>query len=61
MKFIDLDAQQKKIRLKIQESFDFRSWGSILLGPEVSDLEQQLAKYVGKAIALHVLLALMLY
>ncbi len=48
MKFIDLDAQQKKIRAKIEDRvlkvFDH---GKYIMGPEVFELEQQLAKYIG--------------
>ncbi len=48
MKFIDLDAQQKKIRAKIEKRvLKVLDHGMYIMGPEVFELEQQLAKYVG--------------
>ncbi len=48
MKFIDLDAQQKQIRAKIEERVHkVLDHGKYIMGPEVFELEQKLAKYVG--------------
>ena len=48
MKFIDLDAQQKKIRAKIENRvLKVLDHGKYIMGPEVFELEEKLAKYVG--------------
>ena len=48
MKFIDLDAQQKKIRAKIEDrNLKVLDHGKYIMGPEVFELEEKLAKYVG--------------
>ena len=48
MKFIDLDAQQKKIRAKIEDRvLKVLDHGKYIMGPEVFELEEELAKYVG--------------
>ena len=48
MKFIDLNAQQRKIRSKIETRLlKVLDHGKYIMGPEVSELEQKLAKYVG--------------
>ncbi len=48
MKFIDLDAQQKKIRARIEDRIlKVLDHGKYIMGPEVFELEQKLAKYVG--------------
>ena len=48
MKFIDLDAQQKKIRTNIEDKIlKVLDHGKYIMGPEVFDLEDKLAKYVG--------------
>ena len=48
MDFIDLSAQQKKIRTKIEKSFKkILDHGQYIMGPEVFELEKKLAGYVG--------------
>ena len=48
MEFIDLKTQQKKIRTKIEERIlAILDHGKYIMGPEVFELENQLAKYVG--------------
>ena len=48
LQFIDLDAQQKKIRAKIEKRvLKVLDHGMYIMGPEVFELEHQLAKYVG--------------
>ncbi|MDC3166235.1 DegT/DnrJ/EryC1/StrS family aminotransferase [Candidatus Marinimicrobia bacterium] len=48
MKFIDLDAQQKKIRTKIERRIlKVLDHGNYIMGPEVYELEEKLAHYVG--------------
>ena len=48
MKFIDLDAQQKKIREKVEKKIlKVLDHGKYIMGPEVFDLEEKLAEYVG--------------
>ena len=45
MQFIDLEAQQKKIISKIKENVEkVYSHGKFIMGPEVFNLEQKLAK-----------------
>ncbi|MEZ6116817.1 MAG: DegT/DnrJ/EryC1/StrS family aminotransferase [Pirellulaceae bacterium] len=46
--FIDLAAQQKRIKPQIDEAIQrVLQHGSYILGPEVTELEQKLASYVG--------------
>lgn len=48
MQFIDLAAQQKRIREKIEENIrNVLNHGQYILGPEVKTLEKRLAAYVG--------------
>ena len=49
MQFIDLGAQQKRIRSKIQKRINnVLDHGKYIMGPEVFELEFQLAEYVGR-------------
>lgn len=46
--FIDLSSQQRKIRPRMERRmFNVLSHGKYIMGPEVSELESQLADYVG--------------
>ena len=48
MNFIDLAAQQKRIRDKVEQNINkVLNHGSYILGPEVKELETKLAAYVG--------------
>lgn len=48
MKFIDLSAQQNRIKSKIDQNIQkVLSHGQYILGPEVSELEDRLAKFTG--------------
>ena len=48
VKFIDLNAQQKQIRAKIENRvLQVLDHGQYIMGPEVFELEKKLAKYVG--------------
>jgi dTDP-4-amino-4,6-dideoxygalactose transaminase len=48
MQFIDLAAQQKQIRIQLDENINtVLEHGKYIMGPEVSSLEQRLAEYVG--------------
>lgn len=48
MQFIDLKAQQKLIRDKIEKNISIiLDHGKYIMGPEVDELEEKLAKYVG--------------
>ncbi len=48
MKFIDLDSQQKIIRENLENRLlAVLDHGKYIMGPEVLDLEEKLAKYVG--------------
>ena len=48
MKFIDLAAQQKRIREKIETNiFKVLDHGQYIMGPEVEKLEERLAEFVG--------------
>lgn len=48
MKFIDLSAQQKRIREKIENNIlKVLDHGQYVLGPEVAELEKRLAEFVG--------------
>ena len=49
MQFIDLSAQQKRIRSNIQTRIsDILDHGKYIMGPEVYELESKLAEYVGR-------------
>ena len=49
MKFIDLRAQQKRIRSNIESRINHvLDHGKFIMGPEVYELESKLAEYVGK-------------
>ena len=48
MQFIDLNAQQQRIKDKIDANIqNVLAHGKYIMGPEVKELEQTLAKYVG--------------
>src|SRR5699024_7566114 len=48
MQFIDLAAQQERIKDKLQANIQkVLSHGQYILGPEVSELEEKLAEYTG--------------
>jgi UDP-2-acetamido-2-deoxy-ribo-hexuluronate aminotransferase len=48
MQFIDLAAQQKRIRGRIEEGFKkILDHGQYILGPEIKELEEKLAAFVG--------------
>ena len=48
MKFIDLEAQQKYIRSKIEDNiFKVMDHGQYIMGPEVRKLENTLSEYIG--------------
>ncbi|MCK4765801.1 MAG: DegT/DnrJ/EryC1/StrS family aminotransferase [Candidatus Aminicenantes bacterium] len=48
MQFIDLAAQQKKIRAKIEANINkVLDHGRYIMGPEIKELEEKLAAYVG--------------
>ena len=48
MEFIDLKKQQAKIRSKIDLSIGkVLDHGKYILGPEVQELEERLAKFIG--------------
>ena len=48
MDFIDLKAQQSKIRLKIDKRIkSVLDHGKYIMGPEVYEIEQKLSEYVG--------------
>ncbi len=48
MQFIDLAAQQQRIRTKIEENIKaVLDHGHYIMGPEIRKLEEQLARYVG--------------
>jgi len=48
MQFIDLHAQQRRIRDKIEKNIlKVLDHGKYILGPEVTQLEEQLSEYVG--------------
>ena len=53
MQFIDLAAQQKRIRNKIEANIlNVLNSNSYINGPEVADLEQKLARFVGVSYAI---------
>ena len=48
MQFIDLNTQQKRIRNKLEKRIEeVLNHGKYIMGPEVFELEDQLAEYVG--------------
>ena len=48
LNFIDLAAQQKRLSKKITNRIDkVLSHGKYIMGPEVSELEESLADYIG--------------
>ncbi|KKR05748.1 MAG: DegT/DnrJ/EryC1/StrS aminotransferase [candidate division WS6 bacterium GW2011_GWF2_39_15] len=48
MEFIDLKAQQERILEKVRHNIDkVLEHGKYIMGPEVTELEEKLAKYVG--------------
>jgi UDP-2-acetamido-2-deoxy-ribo-hexuluronate aminotransferase len=48
MQFIDLAAQQKRIRKRIEASIsNVLDHGKYIMGPEIQSLEEKLARYVG--------------
>lgn len=48
MQFIDLAAQQKRIRARIEEGFRrILDHGQYILGPEIREIEEKLAAFVG--------------
>ncbi len=69
MQFIDLAAQQKRIRMKLEERIGrVLDHGGYIMGPEIHELEEKLASYVGAAHAIScgsgtdaLLMALMAY
>jgi UDP-2-acetamido-2-deoxy-ribo-hexuluronate aminotransferase len=55
MQFIDLAAQQKRIRARIEEGFKrILDHGQYILGPEIKEIEEKLAAYAGTAHAVSV-------
>lgn len=55
MQFIDLHAQQSRIRNKIEENIRrVLDHGQYIMGPEIKELEEKLARYVGTRYALGV-------
>jgi len=55
MQFIDLHAQQKRIRNKIEENIKrVLDHGQYIMGPEVKQLEEKLAQFVGTKYAVAV-------
>lgn len=55
MQFIDLKAQQARIKDKIDARIqDVLSHGRYIMGPEIKELEQQLAEYAGTKYAIGV-------
>lgn len=69
MRFIDLEAQQKRIRVKLEERIGrVLDHGGYIMGPEIREVEEKLAEYAGTAHAVScgsgtdaLLLALMAY
>ncbi|MBU4606889.1 MAG: aminotransferase class I/II-fold pyridoxal phosphate-dependent enzyme, partial [Proteobacteria bacterium] len=48
MQFIDLKAQQQLIRQKIEDNINkVLDHGRYIMGPEIAELEEKLAAYVG--------------
>jgi len=55
MDFIDLHAQQRRIRDRIESGFKkILDHGKYIMGPEIKELEERLAKFVGTTYALSV-------
>ncbi len=55
MQFIDLNAQQKRIRDKIETNIKkVLDHGKYVMGPEIKELEEKLAQYVGTRYAVGV-------
>jgi UDP-2-acetamido-2-deoxy-ribo-hexuluronate aminotransferase len=55
MKFIDLAAQQKRIRNRIEDNIKkVLDHGQYIMGPEIKELEEKLADYVGVSCAIGV-------
>ncbi|MCU0286147.1 MAG: DegT/DnrJ/EryC1/StrS aminotransferase family protein [Acidobacteria bacterium] len=55
MQFIDLNAQQKRIREKIETNINnVLNHGKYIMGPEIKELEEKLAQYVGTKYAVGV-------
>ncbi|MCX6583696.1 MAG: DegT/DnrJ/EryC1/StrS family aminotransferase [Candidatus Aminicenantes bacterium] len=55
MQFIDLNAQQKRIRDKIETNIKkVLDHGKYIMGPEIKELEEKLAQYVGTRYAVGV-------
>jgi len=55
MQFIDLNAQQKRIRKEIEKRIGkVLDHGRYIMGPEIAELENQLAEYVGVPFAVGV-------
>lgn len=55
MQFIDLAAQQKRIRAQIEKRFQLiLDHGQYILGPEIREIEEKLAAYVGVPFAVSV-------
>ena len=55
MQFIDLHAQQKRIRSKIEEKIKkVLDHGQYIMGPEINELEEKLAEFVGTRYAVGV-------
>lgn len=55
MQFIDLNAQQKRIREKIETNIKkVLDHGKYIMGPEIKELEEKLAQYVGTRYAVGV-------
>jgi len=55
MQFVDLNAQQQRIRSKIEENIKkVLDHGRYIMGPEIKELEEKLAQYVGTRYAVGV-------
>ncbi len=55
MQFVDLNAQQQRIRSKIEENIKkVLDHGRYIMGPEIKELERKLAQYVGTRYAVGV-------
>jgi UDP-2-acetamido-2-deoxy-ribo-hexuluronate aminotransferase len=53
MKFVDLDAQQRRIRFELERRIlAVLDHGHYVLGPEIEELESRLGEYVGVSHAL---------
>ena len=48
MQFIDLKAQQDRVRTQIEENINrVLDHGKYIMGPEIAELEERLATFVG--------------